>query len=331
MREGKFLKNNLDRWEGYMQDTTDPDTQANQFVNLIDDLSFSKTFYPKSTTTQFLNGLAAKQYQAIYTNKKQKGNRFVTFWKYELPSIVARHHKIYLFTLLFFIAFTILGAISNATDANFVREILGDDYVNMTQENIDKGDPFGVYKNENEFSMFASIAINNIWVSFSVFAQGIFFGIFTLKLLLENAIMLGSFQQMFFAKGLGWPSILTIWTHGTIEINAIVIAGTAGLILGTSFLFPGTNSRMYAFVNGAKDAVKILIALIPFFLIAAFLEGYITRHTELHWSISISILLGSEALVIFYFVLYPLVIKRNGITVKNGELFIHNQKVVQPI
>jgi uncharacterized membrane protein SpoIIM required for sporulation len=314
-----------------LQETADPDTQANRFVNVIDDLSFSKTFYPKSKTTEFLNGLAAKQYQSIYANQKQKGNRFILFWKYELPAIVARHHKLYLFTLLFFLAFTIIGAIASATDENFVREILGDAYVNMTQENIDKGDPFGVYKDENEFDMFFKIAYNNIRVSFMVFAQGIFFGVFTLQLLLENAIMLGTFQQLFFAKGLGWQSVLTIWTHGTIEINAIVIAGTAGLILGTSFLFPGTYSRMHAFVNGAKDAVKILIALIPFFLMAAFLEGYITRHTELPWPISVSILLGSEALIIFYFIIYPIVIKRSGISVINGELYVFNQKLNQAI
>jgi len=327
MREGKFLKNNINRWESYMQETEDPDTLANRFVNLIDDLSFSKTFYPKSTTTQFLNGLAAKQYSGIYANKKQKGNRFTTFWKYELPSIVAKYHKVYLFTLIFFIVFTAIGAIANMTDQNFMREILGDEYVNMTQENIDNGDPFGVYKNENEMTMFLSIAVNNIWVSFNVFSQGIFLGIFTLYQLLQNAIMLGCFQQMFFAKGLGWDSILTVWTHGTLEINAIVIAGTAGLILGTSFLFPGTHCRMYAFLKGARESVKILIALIPIFIVAAFLEGFITRHTEVHWSISLCILVASEAFIFFYFVLYPIAIKRRGISVIKGELFVNNQKV----
>jgi hypothetical protein len=45
------------------------DVQADRFVNLVDDLSYSKTFYPKSKTTEFINGLAAKQFQAIYQNK----------------------------------------------------------------------------------------------------------------------------------------------------------------------------------------------------------------------------------------------------------------------
>jgi uncharacterized membrane protein SpoIIM required for sporulation len=159
-----------------------------------------------------------------------------------------------------------------------------------------------------------------------VFIKGLFFGVLTIKMLFENAIMLGAFQQMFFAKQLGWDSILTIWVHGTIEINAIVIAGVAGLILGTSYLFPGTHKRMHAFLVGAKDAVKILVALIPFFLAAAFLEGYITRHTEMHWAVSLSILVGSEALILFYFVVYPIYIKRKKITVEKGQVYFNGVK-----
>ncbi len=328
MREGRFLKNNHERWQGYLQDTNDPDTLANRFMNLIDDLSFSKTFYPRSTTTQFLNGVAAKQFAEIYANKKQKGNRFVSFWQYELPSIMAKYHKYYLFVFAFFLLFTIVGVIAGATDSNFVREILGDSYVDMTQNNIDNGDPFGVYKNESEFEMFFQIAYNNIGVSFQVFAMGIFFGVYTLYLLLQNAIMLGAFQQMFFAKSLGWPSILTVWIHGTIEINAIVIAGMAGLMLGTCWLFPGTFSRMHQFKQGAKDAVKILVALIPFFLVAAFLEGYITRHTEMPMWLSILILVGSEVLMAWYFIIYPIQIRKKGITVNKGVVLQNNVPMV---
>ena len=42
---------------------------------------------------------------------------------------------------------------------------MGDGYVNMTNENIAKGDPFGVYKQENEFLMFLQIGANNIYVA----------------------------------------------------------------------------------------------------------------------------------------------------------------------
>ena len=78
-------------------------------------------------------------------------------------------------------------------EGDFVRSILGDSYVNMTLENIDRNDPMAVYKQQGEFNMFLGITINNIKVALFAFAYGIFFGIGTIYILMQNAIMLGSF------------------------------------------------------------------------------------------------------------------------------------------
>lgn len=312
MREGKFIDKHADRWKSYLEPTENPDEQANRFVHLIDDLSYSKTFYPKSKTTNFINALAAQQFQNLYRHKKQDFSRLFTFWKYELPLLVAKYHKTYLFTFCFFLFFVSMGIIANMVDPQFVRSILGDGYVDMTEENIQKGDPFGVYKEQNEFGMFVNIAAHNIQVSLMVFATGIIACLGTLYMLFENGIMLGSFQHMFFAKGLGWQSVLVIWIHGTLEISSIVLAGTAGIILGNSFLFPATFTRIQSLRNAAKDAVKILVGLIPFFILAAFFEGFVTRHTEMPIWLSGSILLISASFMIWYFIIYPLVLKRNG-------------------
>ena len=198
-----------------------------------------------------------------------------------------------------------MGALSARYDDTFVRLILGDQYVNMTNENIKNGDPFGVYKQADSFEMFFFIAINNIWVSFLAFAMGIILSVGTLYVLIRNGIMLGSFQYYFFSKGLGWDSVLVIWIHGTLEISAIVIAGAAGLVMGNSFLFPKTYKRMVAFKQGAKDGLKMIIGLIPVFLTAAFLEGFVTRHTDMPLWLSCSILASSLALIVWYVVIYP--------------------------
>jgi len=320
MREGKFIDKNVDRWKEYLEPTDDPDEQADRFIHLTDDLSYAKTFYPESKTTQFINGLAARQFQSLYQNKKQHYSRLYTFWKIELPLLFGKYHKIYLFTFSFFLICVLIGAFANMHNQDFVRSILGDGYVDMTENNISKGDPFGVYKQRNEFGMFVTIAANNIRVSLMVFAMGILACVGTLYMLFQNGIMLGCFQQMFFAKGLGWQSVLVIWIHGTLEISAIVIAGTAGIILGMSFLFPGTYTRMESLKYGARDAVKIIFGLIPFFLLAAFFEGFVTRHTEMPIWLSSLILLLSAAFVIWYFVIYPILLKRSGIRVSGGNI-----------
>jgi len=320
MREGKFIDNNINRWQEYMDETNDPDIQAERFVNLVDDLSFAKTYYPQSKTTQFINGLAAKQFQKLYQNQKRRYDRLFTFWKYELPLLFSKYQKVYLFTFSFFLVCVIVAVFSSMHDQTFIRSILGDSYVDMTEENIDKGDPFGVYKDKNQFGMFINIAANNIRVSLMTFILGLFAGIGSLYLLFSNGLMLGTFQYMFFAKGLGWKSVLVIWIHGTLEISAIVIAGTAGMILGNSFLFPGTFSRIESLKNGAKDAVKVVIGLIPFFLLAAFFEGFVTRHTEMPVWLSSIILVLSATIIIWYFTIYPLLLKRSGLKVIKGKI-----------
>jgi uncharacterized membrane protein SpoIIM required for sporulation len=307
MREAQFLKQNKDRWRSYESEpVADPDELADRFIRLTDDLAYARTFYPGSKVVPYLNGLASRFHMDIYQNKRQKGNRLVEFWAFELPLAMARHRKALVYSFLFFMAFVAIGAISAKYDPDFVRLILGDGYVDMTLENIEKGDPFGVYKQEDPLAMFLMIALNNIFVACMAFVKGIFLGIGTVQDLFSNGIMLGSFQYFFVSKGLGWSSVLVIFCHGTLEISAIVIAGAAGFVLGGGILFPGTFDRMTSLKMAARDGIKMIMGLFPVFLAAAFLEGFITRHTEMPKWLSISILGVSLVFIIGYFVVYPL-------------------------
>ncbi len=323
MREAMFIKKNAEKWDKYQHSPTDnPDETAERFVNLIDDLSYAKTFYPKSKVTRWVNGIAAGIYQSIYKNKKEKYSRIFIFWKYELPLLFKRYHRIFLFTTILFVLFVAIGVFSSKENPEFVRGVMGDAYVDMTEENIEKGDPFGVYKDGNPFSMFVWIGFNNIRVAFLSFIGGFTLGLFTIRVMWSNGIMLGSFQYMFFAKGLGIKSVMVIWIHGTLEISAIVIAATAGFVLAAGILFPGTYSRFDSFKRNGKDAAKILISLVPIFIVAAFFESYVThlmsqtydkaKNPGLPVWASVSILAASSAFIIWYFVILPIRLHRKG-------------------
>ena len=311
MREALFIKQNTQRWKDYeKQQTSDPDELAESFISITDDLAYAKTFYPKSKTTKYLNGLAAGFHQSIYKNRKEKTNRFITFWKYELPLIFYKHRRQLLYSFLFFVVFSLMGWLSAKYDNTFLRAILGNDYVNMTNENIAKGDPFGVYKQGDSSLMFLMIASNNIRVELMTFVMGIFLSIGTIYELMFNGIMMGSFQYYFASKGFGLQSVLVIWLHGTLELSSIIIAGGAGLILGNSILFPKTFTRMVSLKNAAKDGLKIGIGLIPIFITAAFIESFLTRRTEMPIWLSGGILLSSAAFIIWYVILYTAYLNR---------------------
>lgn len=150
--------------------------------------SYSKTFYPQSNTTKYLNGIASSAHQRIYSSKKESGNRLITFFTKEFPLEFHKHQKQLLLSFLIFLGFTIIGAFSAASDSAFVRSILGDAYVNMTLENIANNDPMAVYKKIAETDMFLGITINNIRVSLMAFSLGVLAGIGTVFMLMQNAI-----------------------------------------------------------------------------------------------------------------------------------------------
>lgn len=311
MREGLFIKKNIDKWKGYQyESSSDPDEMAQQFTELVNDLGYARTFYPRSNVTRYLNGLASKIYLGIYKNKREERSRLITFWTTELPLVVRRHHRELLYSFLIFTVFALMAAFSAAQDQTFVRGILGDAYVEMTEVNIAKGDPFGVYKSSDRLTMFFTIALNNIKVAFMVFIGGLFASVGTIWLLFNNGMMLGSFQTFFFLKNLGWQSILVVWIHGTLEISAIIIAGGAGFILGNSILFPKTHRRIDSLKRGAKDGMKLMIGLIPVFIAAAFLEGFITRYSTMPRALSISILIFSLLFIVWYFIAWPVILQK---------------------
>ncbi len=317
MREALFVKRNADKWRDIEENPPaagrqmDPDDLVDNFVELTDDLAYAQTFYPDANVTRYLNGLAAQMHRGLMQNRREDQGRFVSFWKYELPTLFYQSQRLLLVATLVFLAACILGWVSASHDNTFVRLILGDAYVNMTLENIKKGDPLGVYNSMDQSTMFVQITLNNIYVAFRTFIFGLFASFGTVAMLFYNGVMLGSFQYFFFERGLLLDSVLKIWIHGTLEISAIVIAGCAGLTVGNGLLFPGTFSRMESFRQGMKQGLKIAVGLVPIFITAGFLESFVTRLT-LPAPVSAGIILVSAVFIIWYFVVYPIHLNRRS-------------------
>src|SRR5690606_38292774 len=99
----------------------------------------------------------------------------------------------------------------------------------MTIDNIEAGNPLGVYQSSDQLSMFIQITTNNLMVSFLIFFVGLLFTVGTHVMLFSNGVMLGAFQYYFHTKGLLITSFLGIWIHGAFEISAIILAGAAGI------------------------------------------------------------------------------------------------------
>ncbi len=319
MREAAFIKKSKDRWSrleaaGQQLKGLSADEASELYVRLMDDLSYARTYYPRSAVVTYLNGLAAHVHQYVYRNKPVDRRRFKTFWTREVPLAVAGAGRELALSFGLFLLTAVIGAWSAHHDPDFVRLVIpgGDAYVDETIRNIQRGEPMAIYGSQPAGSMFLFITFNNVWVALFTFAAGVLFGLGTAVKLAQTGFMVGAFQYFFFEQGVGVQSVLSIWLHGTLEITAICIAGAAGFTLGNAMLHPGTLPRRVSIMAGARRGLTIAMGLVPVFIVAAFLESFVTRRVP-HMPVALTlVIIGlSLAFLIAYFIILPFHVRRN--------------------
>lgn len=321
MRETAFLHQNADRWrrlEALLDEPKggDVDALAAAFVETTDDLAYARTFYPGGKTEAYLNTLTADVQRRLYRTRREERGRIKRFFAVEVPLAVyeARYHL--LISLALFLVAVTIGVVSQLGDAQYARSFLGDGYVDMTIENIREGRPFDVYATEKPLPMFVTITVNNVKVALRMVAAGLFTPVVVGIMLFVNGIMLGTFHTLFAQHGLLGASFLAVWLHGTLELSMIVIAGGAGITLGSGWLFPGTLPRGVAFRRAARRALYLAITLVPILVVAGFIEGFVTRYYRMPLALNLLILAASAAYVVGYFVLLPRRRARQGLVLE---------------
>lgn len=315
MKETDFIKQNKKKWARFEKlsanKNNDPDEVSELFTEITEDLSYARTFYPRRTVRVYLNQLSQGVFTSLYKQRKQPVGSFLKFWTETVPLEMYRARYNLLVATSFFLLAVLIGAVSQHYDPEFAKIVLGDFYVEQTEERIANGDPMGIYGESPSGSMFFTITVNNIKVAFMAFTLGILGTLGTYWVLLQNGIMLGAFQWWFKAKGLLFTTFLAIWIHGAFEISAIVISGAAGLTVGNGLIFPRSYSRIQSLVFAAKRGMIIMLSLVPFFILAGALESFVTRYyLTIPTAIKLIIIFGSFSIIIMYYVIYPFLVAR---------------------
>lgn len=310
MKEVTFIRQNISKWRGaeiVVETAGDSDATelADTYIDVTSDLAFAQTHYPESKITVYLNNLASALHNEIYRSDRYRWSRLLTFWTDEVPRTMWEARRELFLSFVIFVVSAFVGFLSQMLDPEFCRIILGDGYVDMTLQNIAEGEPMAVYNGDPEDAMFGMITLSNVKVSFITFALGVFTSLGTGFILFQNGVMLGSFQTFFAQHGLLWQSALAVWLHGTLEISAIIVAGAAGIAMGNGWLFPGTYPRLTSFRRGARRGLRIVIGTVPVFVLAGFIESFLTRHTEWPDLLRLTIILSSLAFVTYYYIVLP--------------------------
>ena len=234
------------------------------------DLAIAREEVRDQRLVNYLNHLVARAHGAIYRSESSGFGVFLSFFRFEFPAVFRKTFP-YIFTsFMLFMLPLMFALVMSIIDERFadavepgLKELIAGHY-NWT-ESINKGNALAS----------TSIQTNNITVTFVAFAGGVFAGLGTVLVLVQNGISIGMTMGLCI-KYRFWDILIFITAHGVIELTAIFIAGGAGLLIGKALLMPGDHRRIDALVTNGMLAIKLIMGCVPMLLIAGLIEGFVS-------------------------------------------------------
>lgn len=260
------------RWRRTSLDATEIDELVAGYQRASAHLSHIRVAYRDPELTSRLTRLVAEASAAIYGQRSRPGRAVGRFFADTFPAAVWHIRRFVLVAVLV----TFLPAIAMAVWLTHDSEALDrsgspayrEQYVEDRFEQYYSEDPSVVF--------FTQVTTNNIQVSFSAFALGLFGVIPGALVLASNGVGLGQAAAWMIAAGDGGRFFGLILPHGLLELSAIVIAGAAGLALGWSWIAPGDRRRSDALAEEGRRAAAVVLGLIVTFVAAGLIEGFLT-------------------------------------------------------
>ena len=241
------------------------------------DLMLAESHHLPREAVGYLHALVGRAHNTLY---RAQGFKF-SDWAAALFGTVPRQLRgdpaLRLAAVVFWGAFLLCGLLA-AGRVDFAPKVVGEAMLDQMDEMY--ANPIGSTAREEtgaRGTMAAGFYIqHNASIGLRCFAWGLFFGLGSLFELLSNGIILGAvFGAM--ARSPHAANFFTFVTaHGPFELTAIVFSGAAGLRLGYGLIDTQGQTRLASLRREAARALPVAGAAVVLFILAAFLEGFVS-------------------------------------------------------
>lgn len=319
-----WLRLRLEHWHILESKLKKEETQGNSeleearevlagFRSLLSDLSLARRTMPGNPITRYLESLFLRCQEVIY---RQPGHFFMQMrdlYDLEIPELMRQMIKPIAATLLLFLISIFAGWLLISNYPDLATLFASQEMI----DNVQKGKLWTDDLLNIAPSSLISLGIitNNITVSLFAFALGALYGLGTLYVISLNGLMLGGIFAFTAQYQMAERLFKFIIGHGVVELSVIIIAGAMGLRLGEALIRPGRQNRLQAFQETTMNAGKVLLAAIPFLILAGLIEGFISP--DHRFSMFTRTLIGITSGIIFWYLMF------NGIS-KNRNNKLEN-------
>lgn len=236
------------------------------------DLSAARESPANAPLAAYLNQLLGRAHNLVYAAGPARSRSLVTFYTRVFPEVFRATWRYTAAATAVFLAGALAAIALSAADPGFQRFILGGHMI----DTIERREMWTHSILAVKPLASSAILTNNLSVSFSAFAMGVFAGIGTLSIMLFNGVLIGVIAAACHQAGMSVQIWSFVAPHGALELPAIFIAGGAGLLLGRGVVAPGTLTRRDALVECGGIAVRLLLGVIPLLIVAGIIEGFVS-------------------------------------------------------
>lgn len=251
----------------------------------------------------YLGALVARAYIAVYGNRRPAGEAVAEFFRLRFPRAVRRHAA--------YIAAAALVMILGALTGWRLTLLDPERYYSFVDEGMAQGRTpsasteelrevlYSQEEPDGTLGVFASFLFtHNAKVGILCFALGFAAGVPVLFLLFTNGLILGAFAALYQTRGLGLELWAWLLPHGVSELAAVCLCGAAGLMVGTSLVFPGPHTRLQNLALRGRSATQLVIGAVVMLLLAGLIEGIFRQvvHDPLvRWAVAATTFVGWTA------------------------------------
>jgi uncharacterized membrane protein SpoIIM required for sporulation len=263
--------------QGYrLADGRDAEAFATEYRKLARDLSVARARGYSQRLVRYLNDLVVRGHNVVYAYRDGFARSALLFLRVGFPAGVRRAWPYMLVSLACFVIPLAAVVLTIFSAPEWVYSVMSGAQVSQLEAMYDPGaEHLGrARQSDGDFLMFGFYIMNNISITFRLFASGLTFGLGTIFYVLFNGVYLGAAAGHLVNVGYESTFFSFVVGHGAFELTAIVISGGAGLMLGHALIAPGLSGRLAALRRVAPEAVRIVIGAALMCLVAAFIEAF---------------------------------------------------------
>jgi uncharacterized membrane protein SpoIIM required for sporulation len=257
----------------------DLEDMALHYRQVLHDHSLAASRFAGTAAARRLQGLALAGTRTLTGEERERPRGLLHFFTRTFPQAFQRQLGLTGVALALFLAATLWGLLLAALRPGLGLSFLGPQAVQGLEEGTLWTDSL-VTTVPPAFSS-STIATNNMSVALMAWSGGILAGLLPLYIILLNGLMLGAIVAVTMHYSMAGSLLEFIAAHGPLEITLILVTAAAGLGVGRALVAAGDRPRALAVRDAGRDALAVLLGCLPWFLLLALVEIFVSPSPEL--------------------------------------------------